>query len=92
MLQNVTQNLVKRDLTSRAIITARVLAMMHNGKSKDSNLTTQGNDIVHLNCSTYGLTCSRVHCDLSLLKTQRDVGKLVMRLILNATKLKGIEI
>jgi len=96
ILQNVTQNishsLFKRDLSSRTIITARVLAMIHNGKSKDLNLTTQGNDIIYLNCSTYGLNCSRVHCDLSFLKTQQDVGKLVMRLILNATKLKGIEI
>ncbi|KAH0945019.1 hypothetical protein HN011_005493 [Eciton burchellii] len=90
ILQNATQNVFKRDLNSRTIITAHVLAMMYNGKSKDlsGNLTTHGNDIIYLNCSTYGLNCSQVHCDLSFLKTQQDVGKLVMRLILNATKFK----
>ncbi|XP_011336748.1 integrin alpha-PS3 isoform X2 [Ooceraea biroi] len=87
--ENVTHSAFRRDL-SRTILMARILATVYNGKLEDSNgnLTTREHDIAYLNCSTHGLSCSRVHCDLSFLKTQQDVGKLVLRLILNATKLK----
>lgn len=91
--QNVKHDILKRDLNSRTIIT-RVLAMVYRGESKDfnGNLTTPESNIVYINCSTYGINCSRVQCDLSFLKTQQDVGKLMMRLILNVTKLRGMKI
>ncbi|EFN74435.1 hypothetical protein EAG_08889 [Camponotus floridanus] len=74
-------------------IATRTLQMLYSAKTVKSevlndNLTVRESDIIYLNCSTYGINCSTVYCDLSALKTRQDVGKLAMKLILNATKLK----
>lgn len=94
-LQNVMHNMRKRDISIRASIAFRILQKLYNKRRLNSeilnsNLTTRESDIVYLNCSTHGANCSTVYCDLSALKLQ-NVGKLVMRLILNATKLRGID-
>ncbi|XP_072751774.1 integrin alpha-9 isoform X2 [Anoplolepis gracilipes] len=94
-LPNVTHDMFKRDVHDRTTIAAHIFQTFYNARTvkaevSNSNLTIRESDIVYLNCSTYGVNCSTVYCDLSALKTRQDVGKLVMRLILNATKLKGI--
>lgn len=95
-LQNVTHNHFKRDVNDRTTLAARMLQTFYSArtvKSKDlnGNLTVRESDIIYLNCSTYGVNCSTVYCDLSALKTRQDVGKLAMKLILNAIKLKGMK-
>lgn len=87
--RNVSHQLLKRDLSSHTTLAARLVQALYAAKKMNTtgNLTRQ--DIVHLNCSTPTVNCSVVHCDLSALKTQQDIGKLVIKLILNATKLKG---
>lgn len=95
-LQNVAHDMFKRDVNDRTTIAARILQMLYNTRAvrsevSNGNLTVRESDIVYLNCSTYGVNCTTVYCDLSALKTRQDVGKLTMRLILNATKLKGME-
>lgn len=89
-----SQNMMhKRDISNRISVIARMLQKLfnerRNSKISSDDLTTEENDIVYLNCSTRGVNCSTVYCDLSALKSQ-NVGKLAMRLILNVNKLKGI--
>ncbi|XP_011151181.1 integrin alpha-PS3 [Harpegnathos saltator] len=92
MPQNVPHELRKRrDIRSHTIVAAHIVKALYTAKTVKSenstgNLTRQ--EVVHLNCSTPSVNCSVVQCDLSALKTQQDIGKLVMRLILNVTKLK----
>ncbi|XP_014481090.1 PREDICTED: integrin alpha-9-like [Dinoponera quadriceps] len=85
---NVSHQLLKRDLSIYTNVAARLTQAVYNARTTNAtgNLTRQ--DVVHLNCSTPSVNCSIVYCDLSELKTQQDVGKLVVKLILNATKLK----
>lgn len=95
-LQNIMHDHFKRDVNDRTTIAARILQMLYSEKTVKSevlsgNLTVRESDIIYLNCSTYGVSCSTVYCNLSALKTRQDVGKLAMKLILNATKLKGIK-
>ncbi|XP_011255360.1 integrin alpha-9 [Camponotus floridanus] len=92
-LQNIAHDHFKRDVNDRMTIATRTLQMLYSAKTVKSevlndNLTVRESDIIYLNCSTYGINCSTVYCDLSALKTRQDVGKLAMKLILNATKLK----
>lgn len=89
--RNVPHELRKRDISSHTTLAARIVQALYTAKTDNStgNLTLTRQDIVHLNCSTLNVNCSIVYCDLSALKTQQDIGKLVMRLILNATRLKG---
>ncbi|KAL6443318.1 hypothetical protein ACFW04_002895 [Cataglyphis niger] len=92
-LQNATHDIFKRDVNDRTTIGTRILRTFYNAitiKSEISNdnLTVPESDIIYLNCSTYGVNCSTVYCDLSALKTRQDVGKLAIKLIINATKLK----
>lgn len=96
-LQNATHDIFKRDVNNRTTIGTRILQTFYNAitiKSEISNdnLTVPESDIIYLNCSTYGVNCSTVYCDLSALKTRQDVGKFAMKLIINATKLKGMKI
>jgi len=71
------------------ILQTLYILRMATSKDSNSNLTIQERDIIYVNCSTYGVNCSTIYCDLNALKTQQDIGKLVIRLILNTTKLKG---
>lgn len=96
MPQNVTHDVFKRDANSHITFGAHILRMLYyirtmRSEDLDGNLTVQNRNIVYVNCSTYGVNCSTMYCDLTALKTQQDVGKLVTRLILNATRLKGID-
>ncbi|KYM88635.1 Integrin alpha-PS3 [Atta colombica] len=70
------------------ILQTLYILRMATSKDSNSNLTIQERDIIYVNCSTYGVNCSTIYCDLNALKTQQDIGKLVIRLILNTTKLK----
>lgn len=93
MPRNVSHELRKRDISSHTTLAARFFqtlyaAKMLSQKNSTGNLTRQ--NVVHLNCSSPSVNCSIVYCDLSALKTQQDVGKLMMRLIVNVTKLKGV--
>lgn len=95
-LQNIAHDHFKRDVNDRMTIATRTLQMLYSARTIKSevlndNLTVRESDIIYLNCSTYGINCSTVYCDLSALKTRQDVGKLAMKLILNATKLKGMK-
>lgn len=92
-LQNVTHDIFKRDVNDRTTIAIRILQTFYNTtiKSEISNDNLTESDIIYLNCSTYGVNCSTVYCDLSALKTRQDIGKFAMRLIINATKLRGME-
>lgn len=95
-LQNITHDRFKRNVNDRTTIAARILQTFYSARTVKSenlngNLTVRESDIIYLNCSTYGVNCSTVYCDLSALKTRQDVGKLAMKLILNATKLKGMK-
>ncbi|KAG7199784.1 hypothetical protein KM043_000447 [Ampulex compressa] len=44
-------------------------------------------NVEHLNCSDENAICSTILCDLSVLKTPQDVGKLTMRFALNLASL-----
>ncbi|XP_018304279.1 integrin alpha-8 [Mycetomoellerius zeteki] len=92
-LQNVTHDIFKRNADNYITFGARILRTLYNlrmatFKDSNGNLTIQERDIIYVNCSTYGVNCSTMYCDLNALKTQQDIGKLVIRLILNTTKLK----
>ncbi|XP_029667439.1 integrin alpha-4-like isoform X1 [Formica exsecta] len=90
-LQNVTHDIFKRDVNDRTTMAIRILQTFYNTttiKSEISNDNLTESDIIYLNCSTYGVNCSTVYCDLSALKTRQDIGKFAMRLIINATKLR----
>ncbi|KAG5330741.1 ITA9 protein, partial [Acromyrmex charruanus] len=93
-LQNATHDVFKRNADNYIITFGayilQTLYILKMATSKDSNdnLTIQERDIIYVNCSTYGMNCSTIYCDLNALKTQQDIGKLVIRLILNTTKLK----
>lgn len=93
-LSNATHNIFKRNVVSHIAFATRILQTFYyiNMKSEDpnDNMTVREHNIVYINCSTYGVNCSTIYCDLSALRTQQDVGKLVMRLTLNATRFKGI--
>jgi len=91
-LQNVTHDVFKRNADSHVIFhTLKTLynTRMVRSEDLDGNLTIR--ERVYVNCSTYGVSCSMIYCDLNALRTQQDVGKLVMKLILNVTRLKGID-
>lgn len=93
---DTSHSLSKRDITDKAVIAAHFMQKLYYAKltSNDqsgNNLTSWERDTVYLNCSTIGVNCATVYCNLRALKTQKDVGKLVMKLILNVTKLKGIK-
>ncbi|XP_020292418.1 integrin alpha-PS3-like isoform X2 [Pseudomyrmex gracilis] len=90
---DTSHSLSKRDITDKAVIAAHFMQKLYYAKltSNDqsgNNLTSWERDTVYLNCSTIGVNCATVCCNLRALKTQKDVGKLVMKLILNVTKLK----
>ncbi|XP_018358282.1 PREDICTED: integrin alpha-PS3-like isoform X1 [Trachymyrmex cornetzi] len=93
-LQNATHDVFKRNADNYIItfgahiLQTLYILRMTTSKDSNGNLTIQERDIVYVNCSTYGVNCSTIYCDLNALKTQQDIGKLVMRLILNTTKLK----
>lgn len=92
IFNNVPRELRKRDINSHTTLAARIIQALYTMRmikpeNSTGNLTRQ--DVVHLNCSSPSVNCSMVYCDLSALKTQQDIGKFVMRLILNATELKG---
>ncbi|KAG5327232.1 ITA3 protein, partial [Pseudoatta argentina] len=93
-LQNATHDVFKRNADNYIITFGayilQTLYILKMATSKDSNdnLTIQERDIIYVNCSSYGMNCSTIYCDLNALKTQQDIGKLVIRLILNTTKLK----
>ncbi|KAL6254197.1 hypothetical protein P5V15_014819 [Pogonomyrmex californicus] len=93
ILQNTNHDMLKRDVKSYAIIAAHILHTLYNtrmikSEDLDHNLTIQERNIAYVNCSTYGINCSTLFCDLSALRTQQDIGKLMMKLIFNITKLK----
>lgn len=95
-LQNIAHDIFKREVNDRMSVAVRMLQLLYNvgtmkSEVSNDNLTVRESDIIYLNCSTYGVNCSTVYCDLSALKTRQNVGKLTMRLILNVTKLKGRE-
>ncbi|XP_018399144.1 PREDICTED: integrin alpha-9-like [Cyphomyrmex costatus] len=92
-LQNSTHDIFKRNVDNYITVGARILQTLYKLKmatfeDSNDNLTIQERDIIYVNCSTNGVNCSTIYCDLNALKTQQDIGKLVMRLILNITKLK----
>ncbi|XP_071627981.1 integrin alpha-5-like [Temnothorax longispinosus] len=92
-LQNATHNVFKRNADSHVAFAARILQTLYNMRmtrfeDSNDNLTVRERNIVYVNCSTYGVNCSTIYCDLNALRTQQDVGKLTMRLILNATRFK----
>jgi len=95
-MQNATHNVFKRNTDNYITSATRILQMLYNIKIRrfedsNNNLTIRERNIIYVNCSTYGINCSTVYCDLNALKTQQDIGKLVMKLILNATRFKGID-
>lgn len=86
----------KRDIANQAAIAARLMQTLYNARLKSNdqsgiNLTSWERDTVYLNCSTLGVNCAMVYCNLKAIKSVQDVGKLVMKLVLNITKLKGIK-
>lgn len=91
--QNMTNSLSKRNINGHTRILSYVIQKLYSMKTvkseKLNNNLTQ--DVIYLNCSTYNVNCSTIYCDLSALKRQQDVGKLVIKLILNVTKLRGID-
>ncbi|XP_011863449.1 PREDICTED: integrin alpha-PS3-like isoform X2 [Vollenhovia emeryi] len=91
-MQNVIHNVHKRHVDVRVVVaTLQTLYNMRlaiTSEDSDVNLTVRERNIVYLNCSTYGVNCSTIYCDLSALRTQQNVGRLVMRLILNTTRFK----
>ena len=94
-LQNATHDVFKRNADNYIItfgahiLQTLYILKMAMFKDSNANLTIQERNIIYMNCSTYGVNCSTIYCDLNALKTQQDIGKLVIRLILNITKLKG---
>ncbi|XP_032681559.1 integrin alpha-PS3-like isoform X2 [Odontomachus brunneus] len=89
--RSVPRELRKRDINSHMTLGTRLVQALYTMRmikleNSIGNLTRQ--DVVHLNCSSPNVNCSMVHCDLSALKTQQNIGKFVMRLILNATELR----
>ncbi|KYN30945.1 Integrin alpha-PS3 [Trachymyrmex septentrionalis] len=93
-LQNATHDVFKRNADNYIItfgahiLQTLYILKMAMFKDSNANLTIQERNIIYMNCSTYGVNCSTIYCDLNALKTQQDIGKLVIRLILNITKLK----
>lgn len=88
-MQNATHDVFKRDANSHIAFATRILQTLYymrimRSEDQNDNLTVRKRNTVYVNCST-------MYCDLTALKTQQDVGKLVMRLILNATRIKGID-
>jgi len=91
-LQNATRDVVKRNADSHVIFhTFQTLYNARMARSEDLDGNLKARERVYMNCSTYGVNCSMIYCDLNALRTQQDVGKLVMKLILNVTRLKGID-
>lgn len=95
-LQNTTHNILKRNADSRVAFATRILQTLYNmrivrSENLDDNLTIRNRNTVYVNCSTYGVNCSTIYCDLNALRTQQDISKLVMKLILNATRFKGTD-
>lgn len=91
-MRNVTHKLRKRNIYNHMFITNRTIQALYSTEMKDpdNNMTTR--DTAYLNCSTHNVNCSFISCDISALKTQEDIGKLAIKLILNATRLKGIQL
>ncbi|XP_015435254.1 PREDICTED: integrin alpha-PS3-like [Dufourea novaeangliae] len=48
------------------------------------------NDILYMNCSTSNVYCTTIVCNLSVLKTLQDIGKVLIKLVLNVERLKDI--
>ncbi|XP_033341315.2 integrin alpha-5 [Megalopta genalis] len=52
--------------------------------TNDSSLS----DILYMNCSTSDVYCSTIVCNLNTLETLQDIGKVLIKLLLNVEKLK----
>ncbi|XP_031839454.2 integrin alpha-PS3-like isoform X1 [Nomia melanderi] len=48
------------------------------------------NNVVYMNCSNPDVYCTTIICGLNTLKTLQDVGKVLIKLVLNVEKLKDI--
>ncbi|XP_076279994.1 integrin alpha-4 isoform X2 [Lasioglossum baleicum] len=46
------------------------------------------NDLLYMNCSTLGVYCTTIVCNLNALKTLQDIGKVSIKVVLNVEKLK----
>lgn len=55
-------------------------------RTVNENLTT---DVLYMNCSSSYVNCTTIVCDLNALQTLQDIGKLLIKLVLNLEKLKG---
>ncbi|XP_015594346.1 integrin alpha-V [Cephus cinctus] len=40
-------------------------------------------EIIYLNCSTHGVQCERIKCNLAALKETKDIGKLYIKMVLH---------
>lgn len=92
--QNVPHEVRKKDVSNYTNLANRIVKEMYTAniikpENSTGNLTQQ--DVMHINCSTHRVNCSMVNCDLNALKTQQDIGKLAVKMILNVTKLRGIQ-
>ncbi|XP_012234864.1 integrin alpha-9-like [Linepithema humile] len=91
---NVMHNIFKRDTSRRTSVSYMSQKLsaenMPNSTILNDNLAARESDVIYVNCSVYGINCSTVHCNLSALKTQKDVGKLVMQLTVDVKKFKDI--
>lgn len=47
------------------------------------------NDITYINCTTSEINCTIFVCSLNTLKTLQDVGKLVIKFLLDINKFRG---
>ncbi|XP_076177580.1 integrin alpha-8-like isoform X2 [Ptiloglossa arizonensis] len=56
-------------------------------RTVNENLTT---DVLYMNCSSSYVNCTTIVCDLNALQTLQDIGKLLIKLVLNLEKLKDI--
>lgn len=49
----------------------------------------ESSNIIYINCSTPDVNCTTIVCNLNALKTLQDIGKMVIRFVLDIDQLKG---
>ncbi|XP_024225722.1 integrin alpha-PS5 isoform X3 [Bombus impatiens] len=59
---------------------------VQTSETLNKNLT---DNIIYINCSTPDIACTTIVCSLNTLKTLQDVGKLVIKFLLNVDKFKA---